>query len=350
MGYLVFFGLPVVLLVLGFPIFLILLVTSIVAVLTVSSDIPTDAIQTYMFGSLDNFPLLAVPFFVLAGEIMAQGGIARRIINMVMAIVGGIRGSLAVTTVAASELFGAMSHTAVGTVVAGDRTARMTNLDGPRSTLLLDRVAADMAGAVSAVDAFWGTDWPRDITVVATGSQPQFEAQAGGGPAGQWADIAAVAVAERVDPGRRIAIGQRIVFAPGAVDMSERALRIVLSHELFHYAARADTAVDAPRWLTEGVADYVARPHTAQLVVTPIPTALPSDADLAAPGPARSQGYDRAWWFALFVADTRGAATLRALYRAACGVGHADLPTALRAVLGTGEAGVLADWQQWLTR
>src|ERR1700761_7291289 len=121
MGYLVFFGLPVVLLILGFPIFLILLVTSIVAVLTVSGDIPTDAVQTYMFGSLDNFPLLAVPFFVLAGEIMAQGGIARRIISMVMAIVGGIRGSLAVTTVAASELFGAMSHTAVGTVVAMGR-------------------------------------------------------------------------------------------------------------------------------------------------------------------------------------------------------------------------------------
>jgi C4-dicarboxylate transporter, DctM subunit len=120
MAYLVFFGLPVVLLVLGFPIFLILLVTSIVAVLTVA-DVPTEAIQTYMFGSLDNFPLLAVPFFILAGEIMAQGGIARRIIAMVMAIVGGIRGSLAVTTVAASELFGAMSHTAVGTVVAMGR-------------------------------------------------------------------------------------------------------------------------------------------------------------------------------------------------------------------------------------
>jgi C4-dicarboxylate transporter DctM subunit len=120
MAYLIYFGLPVVLLALGFPIFLILLVTSIVAVLTVT-DIPTDAIQTYMFGSLDNFPLLAVPFFVLAGEIMAQGGIARRIIAMVMALVGGVRGSLAVTTVAASELFGAMSHTAVGTVVAMGR-------------------------------------------------------------------------------------------------------------------------------------------------------------------------------------------------------------------------------------
>src|SRR4249920_258166 len=120
MAYLVFFGLPAALLILGFPIFLILLVTSIVAVLTVA-DVPTEAIQTSMFGSLDNFPLLAVPFFVLAGEIMAQGGIARRVVVWVVSVVGGARGSLAVTTVAASEVFGAMAHTAVGTVVAVGR-------------------------------------------------------------------------------------------------------------------------------------------------------------------------------------------------------------------------------------
>src|ERR1700728_1235109 len=120
MAYFVYFGLPMILLILGFPIFLILLVTAIVAVLTVA-DVPTEAIQTYMFGSLDNFPLLAVPFFVLAGEIMAHGGLARRVIAFVMSLIGGIRGSLAVTTVAASELFGAMSHTAIGTVVAMGR-------------------------------------------------------------------------------------------------------------------------------------------------------------------------------------------------------------------------------------
>ena len=232
----------------------------------------------------------------------------------------------------------------------GDRTLVMTNLGGPQSQTLLARVAADMGHAVDAVEAFWGTDWPHDVDVVATGSQQQFEARAGGGPAGQWADIAAIAVADRVDPARRIALGQRIVFAPGAVGMSERSLRIVLSHELFHYAARADTALDAPRWLTEGVADYVARPHTPLPDVTPLPTALPSDADLAAPGPQRSQAYDRAWLFALFVADTRGAPTLRALYRAACGDRHTDLPDAVHDVLGTDTAGILADWQQWLTR
>jgi C4-dicarboxylate transporter DctM subunit len=49
---------------------------------------------------------------------MAKGGIARRVVEWTIAVVGGVRGSLGITTVAASELFGAMSHTAVGTVVA----------------------------------------------------------------------------------------------------------------------------------------------------------------------------------------------------------------------------------------
>lgn len=226
---------------------------------------------------------------------------------------------------------------------------RIINLGGPRSELLLARVVAHIGQAVGAVEAFWGTDWQRDITVVATGSQRQFEAEAGGGPAAQWADIAAVAVADRVDPVRRIAVGQRIVFAPGAAEMSEPALRIVLIHELFHYASRADTALDAPRWLTEGVADYVARPRVALPEAAPLPTALPSDADLAAPGALRSLAYDQAWWFARFVADTHGATTLSALYRAACGIGHVELPTAVHEVLDTEMAGVLAGWQQWLT-
>ena len=116
----VYFILPGILLVLGFPIFIVLVLTAIIAVLFVA-HVPTQTIQTYMFGSLDNFPLLAVPFFVLAGEIMGQGGIARRVVAWVVSIIGGIRGSLAVTTVASSELFGAMAHTSVGTVVAVGR-------------------------------------------------------------------------------------------------------------------------------------------------------------------------------------------------------------------------------------
>src|SRR6202789_3082812 len=142
----VYFILPLILLVLGLPIFIVLLLTSMTAILFVA-HVPTQAIQTYMFGSLDNFPLLAVPFFVLAGEIMAQGGIARRVIAMVMAIVGGVRGSLAVTTVAASELFGAMSHTAVGTVVAMGRMLYPALRDGGYN----DRFAVGLIASSGAI-------------------------------------------------------------------------------------------------------------------------------------------------------------------------------------------------------
>jgi len=113
----VYFILPALLLILGLPIFVVLTLTATAAIVFVA-HVPTDAIQTAMFGSLDNFPLLAVPFFVLAGEIMGRGGIANRVVNWVVSLIGGIRGSLAVTTVASSELFGAMAHTSVGTVVA----------------------------------------------------------------------------------------------------------------------------------------------------------------------------------------------------------------------------------------
>ena len=199
------------------------------------------------------------------------------------------------------------------------------------------------------MESFWGLDWPRDISVVATGSDDEFRAAAGAGPASQWADIAAVTLADRVDLAHRAAVGQRIVFAPGAANMTEPALRIVLTHELFHYAARVDTALDAPRWLTEGVADFVARP------ITPVPAdarsaalTLPADTDLDAPGPQRSWAYDRAWWFARFIADIYGTGQLRAFYLAACGAGHADVPTAIHAVLGTDTAALLARWQHWM--
>ncbi|HUH72650.1 MAG TPA: hypothetical protein VLZ05_29690 [Mycobacterium sp.] len=240
-------------------------------------------------------------------------------------------------------------NAAATTLFVGDRAVRLLDLGGPATDRLLARVASNISAAVDQVEDFWGVDWSHDILVVAAGSDEQFRAAAGGGPALQWADIAAVTVVDHADPAHRVAVGQRIVFAPGAANMSNSALRIVLTHELFHYAARADTALDAPRWLTEGIADFVARP------ITPVPAdalsvalTLPSDTDLDTPGPQRSLAYDRAWWFARFVADTYGRAQLRTLYVAACGVGHADFLTAARNVLGADAAGLLARWQQWM--
>jgi hypothetical protein len=233
------------------------------------------------------------------------------------------------------------------TVSLGEgRTAHMIGLGGQRTAALLTRIAAEMEGAADAVTAFWGDDWPRAISIVAAGSDAQFRAMAGGaGP-----DSAAAAVADYVDPERRTVTGQRIVFAPGAAAMGEGALRIVLRHELFHFASRADTALDAPRWLTEGVADFVGRPPTPPNAADASELAqLPSDADLDAAVPVRSLAYDRAWWFSRFVADQYGSSTLRALYLRACGYGHPDVATAVRETLGADLDTVLAQWRQWLT-
>ncbi|MCV7032414.1 hypothetical protein H7I03_25175 [Mycobacterium sherrisii] len=239
---------------------------------------------------------------------------------------------------------------ATAPLLIGDREIRLVSLGGPAADRLLARIAANIGAAIDRVEAFWGIDWSRDISVLAAGSDEQFRAAAGGGGPTQWADIAAVTVADRIDPAHRLVLGQRIVFAPGAATMSDSALRIVLTHELFHYASRADTALDAPRWLTEGVADFVARPPAP---VDPRAAAAssgpqPSDSELDTPGPQRSLAYDRAWWFARFVADSFGAPRLRAYYLAVCGVARLDPVSAGRDVLGIDPAGLRARWQHWL--
>lgn len=254
---------------------------------------------------------------------------------------------LAAELLAAGVILNVLSHRDESQRVADRREVVLQNLAGSAGEALLTRVKANLDDAVRAVDTFWGADWPRRITLTATGSARQFAALAGEpGDIAQWSDVAAVAVADRVEPARHRASGQRVVFAPGAASMSTPALRIVLTHELFHYAARADTALDAPRWLTEGVADFVARPAPASNHLV-APAALPNDADLDAPGPQRTRAYDQAWAFARFVAARFGTAKLRALYLAACGDGHVAPLVAVRRVLGVTLADLLDDWRRW---
>ena len=211
------------------------------------------------------------------------------------------------------------------------RTVHLIGLGGEGTASLLARIAGEMNGAAQAVTTFWGPDWPRDIVIVAAGTDAEFGTLAGGG-----ADTAATTTA------------QRIMFAPGATGMSAASLRIVLRHELFHYASRAVTAADAPRWLVEGVADFVGRPPTPRPHGAAL-AQLPTDAELSAAGPAASLAYDRAWWFSRFVADVYGTGTLRALYVRACGPGHPDAATAVRDTLGADLSTVLVRWRQWLS-
>jgi len=114
---LVLLMLPLLLLVLGFPIYLALLVTTLIVIFGFT-DLPPNVIQTLMFASLDSFPLLAVPFFIFAGDVMARGGIAQRLIELIMSVVGGVRGSLAVATIGSASAFGAMSGSSVACVAA----------------------------------------------------------------------------------------------------------------------------------------------------------------------------------------------------------------------------------------
>jgi C4-dicarboxylate transporter DctM subunit len=111
---------PVVLLVLGFPIFVILLATSAVAIVSFYS-IPPTALHQVMFGALDSSALLAVPFFIFAGEIMGRGGISRRLVDWTGSLMGGTRASLPITTVGTCVVFGAISGSSAATVAAVGR-------------------------------------------------------------------------------------------------------------------------------------------------------------------------------------------------------------------------------------
>jgi len=110
-------ALPVILICLGVPIFIVLFAVSVGGM--VALDLTSlKAVHSAIFGGLDSFPLLAIPLFILAGDIMAQGGIARRLINLITAVVGGVPGSMGVAAVGSAAAFGAMSGSSVACVAA----------------------------------------------------------------------------------------------------------------------------------------------------------------------------------------------------------------------------------------
>lgn len=98
-------------LLLRIPIALALAIASIVTGLYMGID-PAAIIQRMVSG-LNSFSLLAIPFFILAGEIMNEGGISRRLINLANVVIGKIRGGLAMVNVLTSTLFGGISGSAL---------------------------------------------------------------------------------------------------------------------------------------------------------------------------------------------------------------------------------------------
>ena len=107
-------GLFVLLLILKVPITFTLAISSIVTAFYL--NIPMLAIIQRMVQGVNSFSLLAIPFFILAGEIMSQGGISRRLIDFSNILIGRVRGGLAQVNVLASMFFGGISGSAVADV------------------------------------------------------------------------------------------------------------------------------------------------------------------------------------------------------------------------------------------
>ena len=108
-----------VFLVIGVPISYAIAISSLMAILqSVPADVSVLTAAQRTFVGMSKFSLTAIPFFILAGNLMNQGGIARRIVNFVLAILGKVSGALLVTNVGANALFGAISGSASAAAAA----------------------------------------------------------------------------------------------------------------------------------------------------------------------------------------------------------------------------------------
>lgn len=125
-----------VLLALGMPVAFAVGLSAIVGALWI--DLPLEALMIQITSGVNKFTLLAIPFFILAGAIMAEGGIARRLVNFAYLFVGFIRGGLSLVNIVASTFFGAISGSSVadtasiGSVMIPEMEKKATRVNTPR--------------------------------------------------------------------------------------------------------------------------------------------------------------------------------------------------------------------------
>jgi tripartite ATP-independent transporter DctM subunit len=117
MTVLVFIGSLLAAMAIGIPIGFALLVCGVALMAWQGMFDPQILAQNVIHGA-DSYPLLAVPFFLLAGEVMNKGGLSKRIINLAMALVGHVRGGLGYVTIIAGSLLAALSGSAVADAAA----------------------------------------------------------------------------------------------------------------------------------------------------------------------------------------------------------------------------------------
>ncbi len=113
----IIFGLLAILMLTGMPISISLGLTVLTFLFTMT-QVPIEAVAMKLFTGIEKFEIMAIPFFILAGNFLTHGGVARRMINFATALVGHWRGGLALGGVLACALFAAVSGSSPATVVA----------------------------------------------------------------------------------------------------------------------------------------------------------------------------------------------------------------------------------------
>ena len=125
---------------LNIPIAFSLILTTIVLMLF-ANELSSANIASSVYRGIDNFPLMAIPFFMLAGELMNVGGMSRRIVNFANAVVGHVTGGLGYVSVVASMIFAGVSGSAVAdTSAIGSILLPIMKKEGydvPKSTALI---------------------------------------------------------------------------------------------------------------------------------------------------------------------------------------------------------------------
>ena len=117
MNALVIFGLLAILMLTGMPISISLGLTVLTFLFTMT-QVPLESVALKLFTGIEKFEIMAIPFFILAGNFLTHGGVARRMINFATAMVGHWHGGLGLAGVMACALFAAVSGSSPATVVA----------------------------------------------------------------------------------------------------------------------------------------------------------------------------------------------------------------------------------------
>ena len=117
MELVIFLGSLFFFLFLGIPIALVMILSAIVLMIY-SGDGDAMIIPQAMVDGVNNYPLMAIPFFVFAGEIMGKGGLSERVVKLAQLMIGRVRGGLGYATIIASIIFAGLMGSSVGEAAA----------------------------------------------------------------------------------------------------------------------------------------------------------------------------------------------------------------------------------------